>query len=63
VQISASPPINTMGMYSVSTGELRLCGESVNAKDCKGWEFPTKEANKIIANDNNFAHGDYALVA
>ncbi|MDB4559077.1 hypothetical protein N9000_00235 [bacterium] len=52
-----------MGMYSVSTGELRLCGESVNAKDCKGWEFPTKEANKIIANDNNFAHGNYALAA
>jgi len=42
---------------------LRLCGESVNAKDCKGWEFPAKEANKIIANDNNFAHGNYALAA
>ena len=40
---------------------MRHRGESVNAKDCKGWILPTKEAKNINANQD--VYEDYALAA
>jgi hypothetical protein len=45
-----------MGLFWFRQGSVWYNGESVNAKDCKDWEYArSKKQCKVNANDNVYA--------